>query len=242
MTTTSSEKPARSFTGQQCRLLLRRVKTASLATLNRDDGGPYVSVVNVATDPQGRPLIFISKLAWHTKNILGDPRASLLAAELPTTGDVLTGARVTVMGRLKQVPAAEIQHRYLACHPEAEGYIAFADFAFWRLMPERVHAVAGFGRIETLAADEVFLDLPGWPALEQEAIRHMKEDHGDQAALYAARLGGAPEGDWRIAAIDPDGCDLVGENTVLRVSFDAPASDGNGLRLAFKALSQKARQ
>ena len=89
----------RSFSGNEARNLLRRARTATLGTLNREDGIPYASLVNVATDVRGCPLILVSTLAWHTRNLLADPRASIMVAEMPETGDALTGARVTVMGR-----------------------------------------------------------------------------------------------------------------------------------------------
>ena len=84
---------SRSFTGTEARQLLRRARTGTLSTLNRDDGTPYASLVNVATDVTGWPLILVSTLAWHTKNLAADPRASLMVAEMPAAGHALTGAR-----------------------------------------------------------------------------------------------------------------------------------------------------
>ena len=139
--------------------LLGRTKTGTLATLNQDDGAPYASLVNVTQDEDGFPLFLFSTLAWHMKNLEADPRCALLVAELPGAGDALTGSRVTIMGRLEPVAGPAVESRYLAAHPEARGYAGFADFGFFRLVPERVHAVAGFGRIETRAAAEVFPSL-----------------------------------------------------------------------------------
>lgn len=144
------------FTGTAARQLLERARTGTLASLNRDGGIPHASLVNVATDADGRPIIFISTLAWHTKNLLADARASLMVAEPPEHGDALTGARVTVMGRFARLEEPRLRLRYLARHPEAETYIDFGDFSFWRMEPEIIHAVAGFGRIETFRPDEVF--------------------------------------------------------------------------------------
>ena len=91
----------RSFTGNEARRLLRRGRVGTLSTLNREGGIPYGSLANYATDSGGRPVIMVSTLAWHTKNLQADPRASLLVAEVPQSGDVLTGARVSVMGRFE---------------------------------------------------------------------------------------------------------------------------------------------
>lgn len=139
--------------------LLCRAKTGTLASRNADDGAPYASLVNVAQDADGFPLFLFSTLAWHMKNLAQEPRCALLVAELPDAGDALTGSRITIMGRLERVAAEAARARYLARHPEAEGYIGFADFGLFRLVPERVHAVAGFGRIETRDAAAVFPSL-----------------------------------------------------------------------------------
>lgn len=233
---------ARSFTGSEARGLLRRARTGTLATLNHDGGIPYASLANIATDLEGRPLIFVSTLAWHTRNLLADPRASLLVAETPAAGDALTGARVTVMGRFEKVSGHAARRRYLARHPAANMYVDFGDFAFWRLLPEKVHAVAGFGRIETMEADEVFTSGSEWADLEESAIAHMNEDHAEAVQLYAIRLLGGPAGDWRVAAIDCDGCDLLAGDVALWLPFDSQVSGASDLRLAFAALSDKARK
>ena len=231
----------RSFTTTEARQLLRRARTATLSSLNRDDGVPYASLVNVATDVRGWPLILISTLAWHTKNLLGDSRASVLVAEPPADGDALTGPRVTVMGHFAKVEDEAVARRYLARHPWARQYCGFGDFAFWRLEPSRAHAVAGFGRIETMDADEVFPSADEMNALEKDAIQHMNEDHGEAVELYATRLLGAETGDWKVAAIDCDGCDLVLGERTLWLAFDRTVSNAAELRHSFAALSTKAR-
>ena len=232
----------RSFSGDEARNLLRRARTATLGTLNRDDGVPYASLVNVATDVRGYPLILVSTLAWHTRNLLGDARASLMVAELPPSGDALTGARVTIMGRFEKVADPQITRRYLARHPAAEMYAGFGDFAFWRMSPDRAHAVAGFGRIETISADEVFPSADEMVALEEGAIAHMNEDHADAIQRYAEKLLGAEPGGWTIAAIDPDGADLRrGEAETLRWPFPAPVYTAAALRSLLANLGAQTR-
>jgi len=241
MTTPAS----RSFTGTEARMLLRRARTAALGTQNLDPAGPYVSLANIATDPQGHPVIFISKLAWHTRNILADPQGSVMVSEIPQSGDALTGPRVTIMGRFEAIPPSEIAERYAHHHPAARVYLDFPDFSFWRLRPQKIHAVAGFGRIETMEPDEVFLaEKAAAPvmAMAAGAIQHMNEDHADAVELYAQRLLGAGPGKWQISAIDPDGAHLELDGQAIRLAFDQPVDSGEGLRLAFVALAQKARQ
>ena len=231
----------RSFTENQARLLLRRSRTGTLATLNHEGGTPYGSLVNVATDVDGRPIILISRLAWHARNLLADGRASLLVAEPPAEGDALTGARVTVMGRFVSCNEARLRRRYLARHPEAHMYVDFGDFGFWRLEPETIHAVAGFGRIETLTAIEVFPAAAEITALEDSAIAHLNENHAEAAKLLAANLPGVSAGDWKVCAVDPDGIDLCFDGRILRLEFALPVFTGSELRRSLAELSAKAQ-
>lgn len=234
----------RSFTGTEARQLLRRARTAALGTSNLNPTGPYISLANVATDGGGCPVIFISKLAWHTRNILANPSASIMASEIPAEGDALTGPRVTVMGEFRPVPAADIAERYAGHHPAARFYLEFPDFSFWRLFPQKIHAVAGFGRIETMEPDEVFLPesaVTAVMAAAPSAISHMNADHADAVELYATRLLGAAPGSWQITAIDPDGAHLGLGDKALRLPFDEPVLSPDGLRQVFVALARKAR-
>lgn len=231
----------RSFSAEEARRLLRRARTATLGTLNAGDGIPYASLVNVASDVRGWPIILVSTLAWHTRNLLADTRASIMVAEVPETGDALTGPRVTIMGRFMRVADEGARRRYLARHPAAELYAGFGDFAFWRMEPEQAHAVAGFGRIETISADEVFPSADEMTALEEEAIAHMNEDHDDAIQRYAAKLLGATPGGWKIAGIDTDGADLRRGEEVLRLPFGTTVTSGGALRALFAKLGEQTR-
>lgn len=231
----------RSFTGQEARALLRRARTATLATLNAGNGIPYASLVNVASSVRGWPVILISTLAWHTRNLLADPRASLMVAEIPPEGDALTGPRVTIMGRFSKLAPEEVGRRYLARHPAAELYAGFGDFAFWRMEPEAAHAVAGFGRIETIGAAEMFPDAAEIEALEAGAIDHMNADHDDAIQRFAEKLLGATPGGWRAAAIDPDGMDLARGEETRRLDFPAPVWTAGALRSLLARLGHETR-
>jgi hypothetical protein len=231
----------RSFNADEARNLLRRARTGTLGTLNADDGTPYASLVNLATDVRGCPVILVSTLAWHTRNLLADPRASVMVAEMPGAGDALTGQRVTVMGRFSRVEAGSVNRRYLARHPAAELYAGFGDFAFWRLEPERAHAVAGFGRIETIPANEMFPSADEMIALEEGAVDHMNADHDDAIQRYAEKLLGAAPGGWKIMAIDTDGADLRRGQDVLRLPFGTPVQSGGALRSLLARLGEQTR-
>jgi hypothetical protein len=234
-----TEKP--NFSGMAMRQILRRARTCSLSTLARSDGTPYGSLANIASDTSGKPLILVSRLAWHTQNLLADARASVLVGELPPTGDALVGPRVTVLGRFEPVEDAELRRRYLARHPQAALYADFPDFSFWRLSPSGIHGVAGFGRIETLTPVEVFPPAEEIAALENSAIEHMNHDYEEAVHLYATKILKAPPGPWRVLAIDPDGADLGLNEQSLRIEFHTPVFTAEALRKKFAELTYEAR-
>lgn len=242
----TNANPPQRFTGGEARRLLRQERSGTLSTLLAD-GSPYGSLVNYATDQRGRPLLLLSTLAWHTRNLERDGRASLLVAGQGSHADALEGARVTVIGRCARLDVAEIEdarRRYLARHPNASFYAGFTDFGWWRLEIEQAHAVAGFGRIETLGAEEVLLaseQAATLGAMEAGAVAHMNEDHLDAVQLYATRLIGAEAGDWRMAGIDSDGADLTDGSRSLRLAFDGCAGSGKEMRESLVELARRAR-
>jgi hypothetical protein len=223
--------------------LLREGRSGALATIMAGSGDPYCSLVNVATAADGAPLLLLSTLALHTKNILADPRASLMLDERKD-GDPLEGARVMLMGTL--VPTAEANARaaYLRRHPEAEMFAGFADFAFYRMAIGRAHLVAGFGRIVDLTAPDILTDVSEADELlaaEEDAIAHMNTDHADACRLYATKLLGGPDGDWTCVGVDPEGIELQCGRTALRLLFPQRVSGPAPLRAMLKELAAKAR-
>src|SRR5580698_581364 len=145
----------------QARSLLRRSRQGALATLMPGCGDPYCSLVNVASDMDGSPILLISRLALHTQNILGDSRVSLMLDER-AAGDPLEGARIMLAGRAEEASgdqAASLRRRYLNAHPSAETFVDFKDFSFFRIVPSGAHLVAGFGRIVDLKPDQFLTDI-----------------------------------------------------------------------------------
>src|SRR5437867_2599493 len=125
--------------------LLREGRSGALATLMPGSGDPYCSLVNVASAADGAPLLLISRLAVNTKNILADPRVSLMMDERKE-GDPLEGARAMLMGTAAVTDDPSVRQRYLARQPEAEMFAGFGDFAFYRIELKGAHFVGGFGR------------------------------------------------------------------------------------------------
>jgi putative heme iron utilization protein len=228
------------------RSLLRRRREGALATLMAARGDPYCSLVNVASHADGSPILLISRLAVHTKNILSDPRVSLMLDERGK-GDPLEGARIMLLGRAEEVGAPDLQfvrRRYLNAHPSAEAFVDFKDFSFFRIRANDTHLVAGFGRIVDLKPEKFLTDISDASALletEQGAIDHMNADHRDAINLYATRLVGAEPADWRCTGCDPDGLDLQAGAQTVRLDFPQRVTGPVELRRVLVRLAEEAR-
>lgn len=225
------------------RKLLREGRSGALATLMAARGDPYCSLVNVATAADGAPLLLLSRLAMHTKNILADARVSLMLDER-RDGDPLQGARVMLMGRAEPAADEESRRRYLIRQPEAEMFAGFGDFGFYRIALTGAHLVAGFGRIVDLQPDQILTDLASADEIvagEAGIIRHMNDDHADAVRLYATRLLGAEGGEWRCVGCDPEGLDLQRGRTALRLPFPQRVTGTGALRQILKQLADEAR-
>jgi putative heme iron utilization protein len=226
--------------------LLHATRAGTLATLDRNTGHPFGSLVNVATDADGSPLILVSRLATHTANLERDGRASLLLAETGK-GDALAHPRLTVLGTFAPVDErdhAVIRRRFLARHPKSVLYAGFADFAFWRMQVASAHLNGGFARAADLAAADILTDVAGAGALleaEEGAIAHMNADHADACRLYATRLLGAQDGEWACVAINPEGMELQRGQEALWLRFPQRIMAPGALRAALKELADKAR-
>jgi hypothetical protein len=228
--------------------LLRATRAGTLATIDRNTGHPFASLVNVATDADGAPLILVSRLSTHTANLEQDGRASVLLA---TTGkgDPLAHPRLTLLGTFKPVPRddpdeARVRRRFLARHPKSQLYAGFADFSFWRLDVVSAHLNGGFARAADLKAADVMTDVSDAQELldaEAGAVAHMNDDHAEAVRLYATKLLGAEDGKWRLTGLDPDGLDLALGDATLRLPFPEHVTTAQALRKTVVELAAKAR-
>jgi heme oxygenase (biliverdin-IX-beta and delta-forming) len=228
------------------RALLRRSRQGALATLMTGSGDPYCSLVNVASHPDGSPILLISRLALHTKNILGDSRVSLMLDER-AEGDPLEGSRIMLAGRAEAAAASDLEslrRRYLNAHPSAQVFVDFKDFSFFRIHPEGAHLVAGFGRIVDLRPEQFLTDISDAGALleaERGALDHINAEHRDATNLYATRLLGANPADWRCTGCDPDGIDIQSGIEILRLDFPQRVTGPRELRKMLVRLADEAR-
>ena len=228
------------------RLLARGCTRAALATSLV--GAPYASLVLFAVDVDASPLLLLSDLAQHSRNIAFDPRVSLLLDATEGHPDPLTGPRLTLLGCALPTDDPRCLGRFVSHHPTSAAYAGFRDFHCYRVAVERGHLVAGFGRIEWIDGADFLLalDAGALAAAEFEILGHMNEDHGDAIAHYARVLLGRGGVGWRMTGIDPEGIDLRCDGETARLDFAAtvgtPVLTPGAARAALVQLSGAARQ
>ncbi|WP_240046660.1 HugZ family pyridoxamine 5'-phosphate oxidase [Paracraurococcus ruber] len=248
--------------GFEARRLIRAAASATLAT--QAGGQPFASLVTPATAPDLAPLLLLSSLSEHTRQLQAEPRCALLVQGLPPLlspaadapagqgpagpreANPQTAPRVTLTGLAERVPEAEVpalKARFLAKHPYAALYADFGDFALWRIAPGGALLVGGFARAVRLRLADLLPPpdaVAAVAAAEARICAHMNEDHADAVAAIATRLLGGPPGAWRMVAVDPDGADVALDETVLRLNFNAPAASAEAIRAELIRASRDA--
>jgi putative heme iron utilization protein len=220
-----------------------------LASLS-EDGAPWGSVVTFGPLDDGAPVLLVSLMAEHTRNLLADPRASLVVAEPPNEENPLDRGRVTLAGRVREPQGEEraaARAAHLAAMPSAELYVDFDDFRLFVLGVKRVRWVGGYGRMDAADAaayaaarpDPVAPHAPG-------AVAHLNADHADALLELARRLAGHPDAtEARCTGVDRYGIDLAVTTprggTWARLGWAERLDDPGGLRAASVALVHRAR-
>ena len=222
----------------EARRLIRAAGSAALAT--QADGQPFASLVTPAAAPDLSPLLWLSTLSEHTRQLRAEPRCALLFTGEPEGPNPQTTPRVTLTGQAEPVEgpeAAALKARWLARHPYAALYADFADFALWRIAPGGALLVGGFARAVRLRLPDLLPDPAAVAALaaaEARIVEHVNADHADAAADIAeGLLGQAPPADgeaWRLVAVDVDGADLAAGERVCRLHFSRSVSNSEEVR------------
>ena len=231
--------------GVEARRLIRGGRHAAFATSL--DGRPYVSLVATACDIDASPLLLLSDLAQHTSNLLTEPRVSLLFEGTDPDTEPLAGPRLSLLGRAERCAGPEdarLAARFAARHPASVAYAGLADFRLYRIVIERGHLVAGFGRIAWIAPEDLRFaaDAAGLAAAEGEIVAHMNGDHAGAVQDYARKLLGRAGEGWRMTGIDPEGLDLRRDAETARLDFAEPVLTPAAARRALAGLAARARQ
>ena len=236
--------------GERARTLLAAINTGTLCTIAKEPAGfPYGSFVTFAMDA-ANPVFFISELAEHTKNLRGDARASLLVAE-PGEGDPLARGRVTLLGRGRKLDAGEerdsAKQAYLATHPNAQYYVDYKDFAFWRIDVEAVRSIGGYGRMSWLELDDWRRSAPDPIAPHAKAIMdHMNADHADALVSYCRAFSRATDTkSATMTGVDRYGFEMSAETArgprPIRLAFSQEIATPEDARREMVSLAKRAR-
>jgi putative heme iron utilization protein len=204
-------------------------------------GFPFASFVEYVADHLGRPVMLISALAEHTHNIHYHSKLSLAANE--AGGNVLASPRFTYLGEAKLVPDEELAHcraRYLRYLPHVADYLSL-DFAFYRIDPQRIRSVPGFGAAVWVSAGDYLALASHLGDVEESILDHMNRDHADALRAYCRKFGQLEAQDATMIGIDCDGFDVRAAGTLVRIEFDQPVLDAHHARDALVKLAEACR-
>ena len=229
-------------TGQEARRYLRHHRYGVLSTLSKKlDGYPFGSVVPCVTDHAARPVILVSRLAEHTKNIEADPRVSLLVRD--AGADPQESARLTMVGNARPAgdDRAALQARYLQYFPAAERLLALGDFSFFHIEPVTLRYIGGFGAIHWISSSTYAPPVNALAACEADIVAHMNTDHAPALRDYCRHYKQRQPAAVSMIGLDCDGFDLNADDEILRFDFAQPVSDAPTARAALKAMVAGAR-
>lgn len=229
------------------RLFLRSTRSGVLSTHSaRFAGYPFGSVAPFVLDHDGNPLVLISTIAEHTKNITANPRVSLIAFD-PASPDMQAGARLTLLGDACVADKQDglLRARYLRYFPQAERYFDMHDFLFHRIEVAQARYIGGFGNIHWLEGSALRPPVNRLAELEAGILDHMNADHADSLRAYCRHVHHVEPDTAVMIGIDCDGFDVRaqegGDSRLLRFAFEAPVTDAASARAALVALSAAAR-
>ncbi|RRV66512.1 HugZ family protein [Stutzerimonas stutzeri] len=206
-------------------------------------GFPFGSVVPYCLDATGWPLILISRIAQHTRNLKADGRCSLLVGERAAE-DVQAASRLTLLAEARQLDdAATVEaaaQRYYSYFPESQDYHRVHDFDFWVLKPVRWRYIGGFGAIHWL--DQVALVNPFAAEageVERGMVEHMNDDHAAAIAHYVEQAGLPRESAARMTGIDSEGFHLRIGQALHWLAFPEPCATPGAVRQALVAMARR---
>jgi putative heme iron utilization protein len=229
----------------KARALLRRAPSGVLSTWSVAAAGfPFGSLAPFAMTLEGRPLLYLSRLAEHTRNLAANPRCCLTVVE-SAAGDPQALGRASLLGEAHQAPEAEHERlaaRYFALFPESREYEQLGDITFWWLEPVRVRWIGGFGEIHWIERDHWLLATPEWQHGEAGIVGHMNEDHRDAMEAMCASLLRETPREVEMLACDPEGFHLRNAGAVRWLAFSRPCPTANDVRLAMIELTRRSRE
>jgi hypothetical protein len=227
--------------GEEARRLVRGQRNGVLSTQSqRLAGYPFGSVAPFVPDHAGRPVILVSGLAEHTRNMLADPRVSLIVQ--PCAEDMQQAGRVTILGDAERLPDKEgVALRYLRHHPQAESYLDMADFAFYRIEPVRIRYIGGFGKIHWIEPSAYLTKAAPLEKQEDHLLAELNAGPRRELVACCRQTHGIENAQAELIGIDPDGFDVRVSGRLLRIDFPTSVTDAQGVRAALADLARRGR-
>ncbi len=230
---------------KEARTLLRSHEKAMLATHSFSKSGfPFGSVTTYMTDYQGNPIIYISHLAQHTKNIIENPMLSFLISQ-DNEHDINAGARLTLLGiamPVDEIEVSGIADKFFKQYPDSQKYQGTHDFKFYRIQVEHVRYIGGFGQIYWLNVDDFLLPKPEWASNEKAAIDHMNEDHVDAMKVMCSYYKNFEADQITMTHLYPDGCVLkANEKNNYFLPYPELVHQSKDIRIQLVKMTQESR-
>ena len=232
------EQLARSVRG-----FLRARRYGVLATMSLElPGHPFGSITPYVVTHEGRVILLVSAIAQHTKNMIADPKVSILVAD-ETSDDKQAAGRVTVVGEARRVDDAveAVGARYLRCFPSHRDYDQAHDFLYVQIDPVRIRFIGGFGEIHWIERDEWILQAPGWAADEHGIIEHMNSDHQDALNAMCRRFLELDGSDASMINLDADGFHVKTSAGVHYIPFETACDTSQEVRAEMVRLAHEAK-
>ncbi len=239
----------------EARQFLRATRSGVLSTFSSKFAGyPFGSVAPFVLDHSGQPVVFISTIAEHTKNIIANPNISLLVFD--GTEDLQASARLTLVGEAKPIDKDDenLRARYLRYFPQAAGYFEMHDFNFYRIEIAQARYIAGFGKMGWISGKELadialagsdLINAPPLLAVQETAIiDHMNADHLHSLIAYSKHFHHIDVTNPQMLGIDSGGFDVsvaiqdANQTKILRFNFEQPIHDAQSARAALVSMSK----
>ena len=226
---------------QQAKTLFQSRCNGVLSTQSVDlEGYPFGSITPYCFDDKGRPVILISTIAQHTRNIDANHKVSLLSHDC-IESDVQAAARVTYVGNATRIDDNAAAERYYRFYPQSKGFHKTHDFHFYVIDCVRVRYIGGFGEIYWIDSHDFLSDNPFSSEEERHIIEHMNSDHQDALNHYCALFSLPYDSEHlpTLVGIDRDGCHLRIKDHLARITFDAPINNPMEARTTLVELARR---
>ena len=190
-------------------------------------GHPFGSLLPYSLHRDGCPLILVSHLAKHTRNLVADPRCSLTIAE-QHEGDTQKLTRLSCLADASPLTGIDRRaaERHFRLFPESRGYYQELNFHFYSLQPVRFYCVAGFGAARWIGVDRLLVKNPFSYKEEEELLSEINTRFGSRLQQRLVHRI-ASNGPLLAVGLDATGLDLRQDDRMLRLSLPASTSNSS---------------